>query len=157
MSYVFDTNSISNILNHYYRGRFPSFWEKLDELIDSKCVLSVREARFELEDRFDKNFIYQFVKHSADFFAIPTAHELSFITQIYVIPHFQQNLERKKLLRGGNFADPFIIAKAKVLNGVVVTEETLKDNSAKIPNICQHFDIECVSLEGFMEKENWTF
>ena len=126
-------------------------------MINNKGVISVREAMFEIEARFDKTIIDQLKKHSADFFAGPTANELAFITQIYSIPHFQQNLERKKLLRGGYFADPFIIAKARVLNGVVVTEEELKDNAAKIPNICKHFDIECVSLEGFLVKEDWKF
>ena len=77
--------------------------------------------------------------------------------QIYSIPHFQHNLERKKLLKGGYFADPFIIAKAKVVNGIVVTEEALRDNAAKIPNICKHFDIGCVSLEGFLLNEDWKF
>jgi hypothetical protein len=35
--------------------------------------------------------------------------------------------------------------------------ETLKLNAAKIPNICQHFNVKCLSLEQFMEKEGWTF
>jgi len=32
-----------------------------------------------------------------------------------------------------------------------------KENSAKIPNVCDHFDIPYLNLEEFMEKENWTF
>lgn len=157
MIYVFDTNSLSNVLNHYYRHRFPSFWEKFDEAIREGCLVSVRECKFELKDKFSDEAIERLVEHNADFFDSPTTEELAFITQIYSIPHFLQNLERKKLLGGGYFADPFIIAKAKVLDGVVVTEEQLKDTAAKIPNICKHFDIACVNLEGFLLKENWTF
>ena len=157
MIYIFDTNSLSNVLNHYYRGIFQTFWEKFDEIIRIACLVSVRECKGELKEKFSDEEIERFVKHNSDFFAMPTAEELTFITQIYTIAHFRHNLERKKLLGGGYFADPFIIAKAKVLNGVVVTEEEMKDNAAKIPNICAYFDIECMNLEGFMEKEKWTF
>jgi hypothetical protein len=39
----------------------------------------------------------------------------------------------------------------------VVTMETLRPDAARIPNICEHFKVPCLSLEGFMEKESWQF
>jgi hypothetical protein len=36
-------------------------------------------------------------------------------------------------------------------------EEKFKANAAKIPNICRHFGIRCLTLEEFMEAENWRF
>lgn len=156
--YVFDTNSLSNVLRHYYRDRFPSFWEKFDVMLQNKKVISVREARFELERRFQETVIEkQFVMHNPDFFEGPSGEELSFITEIYLIPHFRQNLDRKKLLQGGYFADPFIIAKAAIRQAVVVTEEEHPNHGARIPNICEHFGVECVKLEGFFVKEDWKF
>lgn len=71
--------------------------------------------------------------------------------------HFQQNIERQKILKGGKNADPFLIARAKILNIPVVTMEKYKEHAVKIPNICEHFGIECLHLEDFMEKENWQF
>ncbi len=155
--YVFDTNSLSNVLRHYYRDRFPSFWEKFDAMLQNKTVISVREARLELEFRFEDTVIDQFTVHNPKFFEEPSAEELSFITQIYSIPHFQHNLDRKKLLQGGPFADPFIIAKARVKQAIVVTEEDRPSHGARIPNICEHFGIECVKLEGFLVREDWKF
>jgi hypothetical protein len=35
--------------------------------------------------------------------------------------------------------------------------ELLKPNAAKIPNICKHFKIPCMTLEEFMEAEGWQF
>lgn len=35
--------------------------------------------------------------------------------------------------------------------------ELLKPNAAKIPNICDHFKIPCMTLEQFMEAEGWVF
>ena len=61
------------------------------------------------------------------------------------------------MLRGGRNADPFLIARAAVVGATVVTMEQFKPNAAKIPNICQHFDVQCVDLRGFMEKERWIF
>jgi hypothetical protein len=157
MQYIFDTNSLSNVLNHYYPERFPSFWGKFNEKIDHKKVISVREAKFELEVKFEVSTIEQLKIFNAEFFEDPTVIELSFITEIYSIPHFRQNLDRKKLLQGGYFADPFIIAKAKVKEGIVVTEEEYARNGSRIPNICQRFGIDCMNLEGFLIKEDWKF
>lgn len=157
MIYIFDTNSLSIALKHYYPDRFPSFWDKFSEATAVDNLASVRECRYELLELFDKKEIKILEKYNGGFFHKPTREELAFITQIYSTPHFQQNLERKKMLQGGHFADPFIIAKANVVGGIVVTEEKIKENAAKIPNICKHFGIECVNLEGFLLKEDWKF
>jgi hypothetical protein len=156
--YVCDTNSLSNILNHYYPDRFPTFLEKFDELVGDKRLISVREARFELKGKFDDDNIIDRLKvHNHNFFEEPTVEELAFITQVYSVPHFRQNLNRKKLLQGGYFADPFIIAKAKIKEAIVITEEDRPENGVRIPNICDHFGIECVKIEGFLIKEDWKF
>lgn len=60
-------------------------------------------------------------------------------------------------MHGGYFADPFIIAKAWKVKGTVITEETFKENAVRIPNICEHFEIEYGKLENFLIKEDWKF
>jgi hypothetical protein len=122
MKYVFDTSSLSNVLRHYYRDRFPSFWQKYNQMISEKQVVSVREVRFELSERFDDTIINQIREYNPDFFEDPTTEELNFVKEIYSIAHFRQNLEKKKLLQGGYFADPFIIVKAKIMVAAVVSE-----------------------------------
>jgi hypothetical protein len=72
-------------------------------------------------------------------------------------PHFQANIERQKLYKGGRNADPFVIAKAGTDGFTVVTMEKLKPGGAKIPNICKHFNVSCITLEDFMAAEGWTF
>jgi hypothetical protein len=155
--YVFDTNSLSNILSHYYRDRFPSFWEKFYQMIGAKTIISVREARLELKLRFDDTTIDRLRANNSEFFEEPSVGELAFITELYSVAHFRQNLDRKKLLQGGYFADPFIIAKARITSGTVITEEDKPENGARIPNICDRFDIPCKNLEGFLVQENWSF
>ena len=90
-------------------------------------------------------------------FPTPTGEKGAFIAQVFAVKHFQQVIEQKKLLKGGKNADPFVVARAAVIGGIVVTMEKEPKNGAKIPNICRHFEISCCSLEKFMEAEGWEF
>jgi len=44
-----------------------------------------------------------------------------------------------------------------VENGCVVTQEAKRINAARIPNVCEHFNVNCMNLEEFMQQENWQF
>ena len=66
-------------------------------------------------------------------------------------------LSRPFALYGGRNADAFIVARAYAIGGTVVTMERLKPNAVRVPNICQHFKIPFLDLEGFMESEGWEF
>jgi len=66
-------------------------------------------------------------------------------------------IRKQERLKGKPVADPFVIARAKILDACVVTQEKNTENAAKIPNVCDHFGIDCINLEGFMKKESWTF
>jgi hypothetical protein len=44
-----------------------------------------------------------------------------------------------------------------VRNACVVTEESFKKNAAKISNVCDHYGIEWITIQGFMDKERWRF
>lgn len=101
--------------------------------------------------------LLEWAKNNRELFATPTPDEGAFVASIYAVPRFQQNIEQKKLLRGGRVADPFVIARAACENRTVVTVEVMKPNAVKIPNICAHFGVNCLSLTDFMEAEGWTF
>ncbi len=155
--YVFDTNTLSAIFRHYYRSRFPSFWDKFEELIIQNEVISVREVYLEIKELRRGDNLSKWISDNEHFFEKPTIEELNFITEIYRIKHFQQNLTKKKMIQGGPFADPFIIAKARVNEAKVVTLEEFKPNAAKIPNICQRFSIDCINLEEFLTEQGLVF
>ena len=154
--YVFDTSPLSTLFKNYYRSRFPSLWGKFDELVSSGKIVSTREVQREVEDG-PVETLREWMSNNLGSFHMPSGDEARFVRNIYAVAHFQQNIEQQKLLKGGRNADPFVISKAAVEGRAVVTVEVFKANSAKIPNICKHFNIECLSLEEFMEKEDWTF
>ena len=156
MAYVFDTNSFS-VLGNYYPEQFPSFWRKFDQAVAAGKVLSVREVYRELERYARHPHLTDWVKSHRSIFTPPESAEMRFVGDIFSVRHFQTLVNKKVRLKGLPGADPFIIARAKVINGCVVTEEKVTPNAAKIPNVCRHFGVDCTNLQGFLEKERWTF
>jgi hypothetical protein len=153
--YVIDTSVVSALHKNYFRSRFVTLWKRFDELVENGGLTSTREALRELEDF--GGAAYEWADANSGLFVMPDAREGSFVAKIYAVPHFQANMERQKLIRGGRNADPFLIARAAATGSTVLTMEKLKPNAAKIPNICHHFAIPCIDLEQFMEAEGWTF
>ncbi|KQO57342.1 hypothetical protein ASF24_17625 [Methylobacterium sp. Leaf86] len=156
MSYVFDNGPISMLFKNYFRSVFPTLWENFDDLIATDEIVSVREVAREIADS-SMEALRDWVAANAAVFSIPTAEEAAFITQIYSVKHFHHNIEQQKLLKGGRMADPFVIAKGHIEGRTVVTTEIFKPNGSKIPNICRHFGVECISIQEFMESQNWRF
>ena len=62
-------------------------------------------------------------------------------------------------MRGRNKADPFVIATARAKGIAVVTEEGArgKRNRPKIPLVCEHFEVECMTVLDYIEQQGWTF
>jgi hypothetical protein len=120
MSYVFDNSPLSVLFKNFYRNTFRSLWEHFGALVIDGRIVSTREALREIEDGAPENLL-EWAKQHADLFSTPTAAEGAFVARIYSLPHFQQNIEQQKLLKGGKNADPFVIAKAAVEDRAVVT------------------------------------
>jgi len=154
--YVFDTSPLSTLFKNYYRRRFPSLWRNFDVLVSAGSLVSTREAYREVVDGPVAE-LREWAGNNQALFSVPTAAEGALVARIYAVPHFHQNIEQQKLLKGGRNADPFVIARASVEGGTVVTMEVFKQNAAKIPNICRHFGVPCMTLEEFMEAEGWQF
>ncbi len=154
MSYVFDSSTLIKIFNHYYRNQFPSFWEKFDEYVRVGKIISVRAVKVELKDGRDS--LAEFVQQN-DIFKIPTNEETAVVATIFENKHFQSLIGKQSRLKGTEVADPYLIARAKISKFCVVTEEKLKPNAAKIPNVCEKFNVCCINLEEFMEGEKWSF
>ena len=153
--FVFDISPLSVMLKHYYQSRFPSLWIDFERLINFGEVISVSEVLHELErGPLSGN---QWVNANKSVFMIATVGEASFVRGIFTTSQFRGQLKEKDIEGGSPFADPFVIAKAAVNFGIVVTLETWKPNSASIPNICDHFGIPCINLEEFMSRVCWRY
>jgi len=156
MIYVFDTSSFI-VLTHYFPQRFPSFWEQFDEAVSQGAIISVREVYNELDAQISKKHLRDWLGSNKRIFLTPSKEETEFVAEIFAVPHFQYLVTQKQRLKGSPVADPFVIASAKINNGCVVTEEARKEDAARIPNVCHHFSIQCMNIEGFMRREGWQF
>lgn len=156
MVFILDTNSI-RVIGNFYPERFPSFWDKFNGLVGEGRILSVREVYRELDHQVVKPSLREWVESHKNIFLIPTQAETEFVGQFFLIPHFQTLIQQRNQLTGSPVADPFVIASAYIKGGCVVSEESFKENSAKIPNICAHFGVNCTNIEGLMEREKWEF
>lgn len=156
MIYVFDTSSFI-VLKHYYPSSFPTLWSRVDALIADGTIVSVREVLNELHGYNEPDFIQDWAKQHKICFPTPSNAELLIVQQILAVPHFQTVISDKSLLKGTPVADPFVVASAVVQSATVITEEAVKPNAAKIPNLCDHVKTACHNLEWFMAEQGWEF
>lgn len=155
--YILDTNTLSQLFRFYYRDNFPSLWIKFEQLVFDSRVLSTREVLRELGDGKKAELAYAWAVDHENLFPDPGMGEVRFVSRIFAVRHFQQNLQSKKGKPRKQVADPFVIAQAKQTGGTVVTEEAKPPNGARIPNICEHFEIPCIDLQQLMDREGWVF
>ena len=155
MIYVVDTSSFRE-LERYYKDVFPDLLGTVSAEVEAGGVVSVREVWRELEACPETNVI-AWAKENSGIFKPPTAAEAEFVGQIFAVPHFAQLISAKAQMTGQPVADPFLIAAAKCSSGTVVTQERLKPNAAKIPNVCEHFGTAFTTFEGFLKAKGWSF
>lgn len=158
MKYVFDTNVFRQIYASYYRDIFPSLWDNLEPLLRNGTISSTSVVLSELTYQGLAQDGLSWLRSRPGLFPPTTRDEGNFLRRIYAVEHFrQQNIGVRELYKGGNHADPYIVARAELLDAAVVTQETYKVHSAKIPNICEYFGIRCIKLDEFMIDQNWKF
>ena len=153
------------VARQYYSEVFPSFWVKMGEAVHKMSVYSVSQVKREIKNYGGKQkHLLKWVNQHENLFPLPSDHEQLCVKKIFGEPKFREAGE-KKILMGGNWADPFVIAKAMDMSGTVVTREipAKKDKAGmvqgafKIPDVCQNFSIPCISPEEFMKKQQWVF
>lgn len=165
MQYVLDTGFFV-LTRGYYPDTFPTFWEEMDKAARSRLISSVIEVKKEIE-KFggEQTHLSGWIKSNANIFTKPEMEEQDCVRDIFDTDNFQNLIGKQKILEGGPFADPFVIAKANIIEGIVVTNErpAKKDKNGrmqgapKIPDVCEHFDVECILPEEFMRRVSWKF
>ena len=78
MIFVFDNSPLSALFRSYYRGRFPSLWEKFDAIVDEGRLLSTREVLNEINDSSITTLL-DWAKDHGEIFGTPTAEEGAFV------------------------------------------------------------------------------
>lgn len=147
--YCLDTSALVNPWRRYYPLElFPSIWDHLDECIAQGRVFASHEVQHELEQKDDELLAY--AKKKDGLFVPLDDVQQGYVTEIVNKFPLWINSESAK-----NSADPFVVALAKQRGLTVVTYETKAGPGSaktKIPNVCDHFAVPCLTYLGFLKE-----
>ena len=152
MKYVIDTNALRTFFRFYYRQVTPELYDNLDKMIKNNELISVKEVYNEMERQHQKDSdILKELKNIKHIFLEPTnEEEINIVQDIYKNINFRNNIKEKNILNGRPVADAFLVAKAKIENAVLITSENFSPNAAKIPNMCEKYDVKYINYEQFL-------
>lgn len=155
MVYSFDTSAIIEPWRRTHPPDvFVRLWEGLESLIDSGEIVCTDEVLEELGRKDDE--ISKWAKERPYMFLPIDDAVQAAVTTILSTAHFE-NLVKPGSQR--NQADPFVVALAQVKNLTVVTYERAPGSVAKprIPDVCNHFGVPCISFVEVIRRQGWTF
>lgn len=152
--YLLDSNVFIEAKNRYYRMNIcPGFWDWIEVHFSSGLLGSIEMVWDEISSNDDE--LSEWSKPRKRFFNTADEEEcqahFSKIAQ-HVMGHTQYSEPNRSKFLG--VADPLLIAKAKSINGIVVTHESLvpdSSNKIKIPNICKEFGVKYCDTFDLLE------
>jgi len=153
--YVVDTNVYSHALNQFMPfDVFDYIWEPWSNGMNEGHIVSVDEVFNELSIFWDplksKNKYNRdtrteqgkWLKAHKDCFLAMSEDESHILADIYKVKKFQEGIREPNLRSGSPVADAILVAKAKHIDGIVITDESnSKPQSDRIPNICVSFNV----------------
>ena len=145
-AYLLDANTLIEAKNRYYQVSIcPGFWDWLVRNMESGLIASVESVGAEF--RKGNDHLGDWAKKHATIF-LPESDEATQSAFAEVAQHLAPLAPTMKVagaleeFLGG--ADPWLIAKARVIGATVVTHERLNMANRRkflIPNVCQHFGV----------------
>lgn len=151
--YCLDTSALIEAwVRLYPQDVFPSFWDRLDRLIEAGDVLCPDEVLVELEKKDDD--LYHWVR-SRQKLVYPLDDMLQ-VTVRRILKLFPRLVDSSRFR---SQADPFVIALAIITGAAVVTMEKNSGTltKPKIPDVCSHYNIRCINLLTLIREQKWNF
>ena len=153
--YIIDTSALMDgWRRHYPPDILPSLWKCLEDIIESKRLISPVEVKLELARKDDD--LHEWVSRHESMFHEITDGIQSKITQI--VNRFPNFVPDRSV--DGIWADPYVIALAEETGSIVITGEKIAPENArklKIPNICKLLNIKSITLLDLIRREQWRF
>ena len=142
--YIIDACSLIEAAHRYNMSKrsFEYIWKTLDNEVDNGNLVSSIEIYDELKDEDLVNWARQ---HKQAF--LPLTKEIQEKT-VEILRRFP-GLIKMRSSKNSN-GDPFLIATAMILGGIVVTDEGTKHNG--IPDVCQRLGIEYINLSQYLDE-----
>lgn len=155
--YSFDTNVFMDWQARYYPlDVFRSLEAKIGELIASGECAAVQLVKDEI-DAVGTPGLKAWAANHADLF-VPITSDLQAAGSA-IEAGYPDLMDPKGLYES---ADAYVIALARLRNGVVVSQETSAAEKRRptrehyIPDVCRDLGVPCINLLGLMRREKWV-
>jgi len=151
--YCIDTSSIIEwYVDTYPPSIFPSLPDRVEALIAQGRLRAPKAVLDEIRPGDD---CHKWAKAQTELFVEESVAVQRLVRQLMATHH-----NPAKPLKGIAGADPFVIAMAKDggAHWVVVNDEHPGSmENRKIPFVCNHENVPCISFQGLMLAEGWQF
>lgn len=156
VKYTLDTSSLNEFFDDkrkYTKKHFSGLWNNILVLVENGEIISHREV-------YEEIMMGHYVELKK------WARSNRYIFQNYDLPaegDFIRRIDQKFPLfvhQGKTrqfYADPWLIAQAKINSLTVITEEKKNNSPRQIPTVCTEFNIKCLDLLGLIKERNWVF
>ena len=161
--FVVDTNVFSRSLKNISLDVFTEIYEPWSTGMENGTIISVDEVYRELDrhwgaenavdpktkkDKRSKEG--KWIKKHKSAFQPMTDDEGKIVADIFKSKKFREGVKEKSLRAGTPEADAILVAKAKCVGGIIVTDESnSKPNAEKIPNICVVYEVPYITKDDF--------
>lgn len=146
--YVLDSSALFDLKIQYPREVFPGVWDKFENLLQTRKMISVREVQQEITRGTD--WLVEWVEKFRGSFLEPSFEELQLVQELQ-----ERYPKLVDITSERPTADPFVIACAKERQLTILTHE--KFGPQKIPGVARDYGIPCITLPLLFELERWKF
>jgi hypothetical protein len=151
--YCIDTSSILVwFVDTYPPTIFPGLLARMEELIDAGRLRSPKAVLDEIRPGDD---CHKWCKEQTALFLEEPVAVQRIVSRLMATHH-----DPAKPTKGINGADPFVIAMAKDAGPhctVVADEHPGSRENRKIPFVCNHENVRCITFQQMMRAEGWQF
>ncbi len=143
--YCLDTSSLIN-LKPYRKDVFPTIWNKLENMIKTRELISHEEVYKEIT--VGKDIIYNWCKDNIKMFKDLDECQIQKFQEIK--RQYDSTYWQNELNRTGRWADPWIIALSICEEAIIVADE--KNVANRIPFIANILKVKCLKLLDFFKE-----
>ncbi len=147
--YVIDTSALIDLWRGCPRDVYPDLRPQIESLIASGDLIAPQEVLAELEVQRDE--LYEWAKQQSLFVDLDD-DQIRLARSI--LKRFPKLVDEKKTTPD---ADPFVVALALSRGWKVVSSEKGHGSGATIPDVCTHYEVQCLRLLDFFRDRKWTF
>lgn len=157
MTYLIDSNIFIQAKNMYYRMKFcHAFWDLLLALHQKGKIYSINKVKQEL--LAGKDELSEWARTLPDSFWIDEEMYASEYGDVinWAFNHPQFTATAKQDFAEHARADAWLVATAQAKTMVIITHEAIASSNTKriikIPNAAQEFNVQCISIFDFLER-----